>query len=1004
MIPTAIRYGESNTTPCPVCGSLTKGCSRLEDGLQLCRGNPVDAPLWQVTKPASPEGFICYRPATAKRPKAPREKSSIDWRARAEEFASKMRPAYRESLASRLCLPVDALDPAVWPLIGIAGAESGEMIWSFAESDALGRIVGVKRRFPDGTKKLEFMASHGLTIPANFDASDTSRPLLIVEGASDTIAGTFAGLSVVGRPSNTGGAEYLAELLKSVPPTRQVIIVGENDQKPNGDWPGREGAISVATRLAAVCARDIHWSIPIDGQKDLRAWLTTITAPEYIGRFDWPAAGEFAAGVFIQRSESITPPAPGTPEAKSLPVALPGEDPNPAKWDFEPENPQRLARAFLATLTPPDYPADAPPYIRYWRSEYHEYKNGVYETRDSDDFRASVGIWIEAELQRVFRLALFQWESSSSDTRGPRPTVIKGNRTLTSNTLASIENKCRVHFSISAPAWIDGVTGMPDPSNIVAVSNGLLDLTTGILHPLTPSYFNFSATPFKYLPDSPPPAQWITFLSALWEHSETRDNIKCLQEWFGYLLTPDTRQQKLLFILGPKRAGKGTIARILRGLVGDRSYTGPTLSSLAGEYGLWPLIGKSVAVISDARLSGRVDTQMVVERILSVTGEDTTTINRKNLSQLDAKLSARFVIMSNELPNLTDASGALASRMILLKLTRSYFGDEDTGLTDRLLTELPGILNWAIEGWHRLRARGRFVQPASGAESIEEMNEIGSPVATFIRERCIVAEGFRVPCKELYEKWKNWCDDNGRKEYSTSQIFSRNLKAAYPDVKTDRPRINGEPIRHYMGLRLISPFESILTDENSVDSDNGLSGNSLSDPQSDPQLIRSPIDPKSNDANADPHDPHSPEVKVLSGKGLLDTSDCDSDSEYVPQYSGSADHADHCGSPEPRLDHSPDTALYFSRKLNFEYLPSSQTLPVIDVCGVKFYRLTPETFLWVEQGLERLSKDDAEQARKDYRTLLDWVDSRFNEAETRRLSELRKDNPPMTLPTPPEMI
>jgi P4 family phage/plasmid primase-like protien len=1000
MIPTAIRYGESNTTPCPVCGSLTKGCSRLEDGLQLCRGNPVDAPLWQVTKPADANGFICYRPATAKRPKAPREKSSIDWRARAEEFASKMRPAYRETLAAKLLLPVDALNPAVWPLIGIAGAESGEMIWSFAESDALGRIVGVKRRFPTGEKKLEFMASHGLTIPANFDASDSSRPLLIVEGASDTIAGTYAGLSVVGRPSNTGGAEYLAELLKSVPATRQVIIVGENDQKPNGDWPGREGAISVATRLAAVCVRVIHWSLPPTSAKDVRAWLVASTIPGDTSH-TFPVAGQILAAHFLSAAEPISPPAPGSAEAKSLPVALPGEDPNPAKWDFEPENPQRLARAFLATLTPPDYPADAPPYIRYWRSEYHEYKNGVYQTRDSDDFRASVGDWIEEELQRVFRLALFQWESASADSRGPRPTVIKGNRTLTSNTLASIENKCRVHFSISAPAWIDGVTGKPDPSNIVAVSNGLLDLTTGILHPLTPSYFNFSATPFQYLPNSPPPAQWIAFLSALWEHSETRDNIKCLQEWFGYLLTPDTRQQKLLFILGPKRAGKGTIARILRGLVGDRSYTGPTLSSLAGEYGLWPLIGKSVAVISDARLSGRVDTQMVVERILSVTGEDTTTINRKNLSQLDAKLSARFVIMSNELPNLTDASGALASRMILLKLTRSYFGDEDTGLTDRLLTELPGILNWAIEGWHRLRARGRFVQPASGAESIEEMNEIGSPVATFIRERCIVAEGFRVPCKELYEKWKNWCDDNGRKEYSTSQIFSRNLKAAYPDVKTVKQRLNGDEIRHYSGLRLISPFESIHNDEKETQTP-------TTETQSETQLRRSQILPKSNGGITGDAETQSNSTPEIIKNNVLDTSECNNEKKILPFGEFTEPTASHCvsgsGSPEPRLEHSPDTALYFSRKLDFEYLPSSQTLPVIDLCGVNYYRLTPETFLWVEQGLERLSKDDAEQARKDYRALLDWVDSRFTEDEARRLSQLRKDNLPMTLPTPPEMI
>ena len=37
---------------------------------------------------------------------------------------------------------------------------------------------------------------------------------------------------------------------------------------------------------------------------------------------------------------------------------------------------------------------------------------------------------------------------------------------------------------------------------------------------------------------------------------------------FGYCLTGDTAQQKIFMIVGPRRSGKGTIARILRALVG----------------------------------------------------------------------------------------------------------------------------------------------------------------------------------------------------------------------------------------------------------------------------------------------------------------------------------------------------------------------------------------------------------------------------------------------------
>src|SRR5262249_20330824 len=112
----------------------------------------------------------------------------------------------------------------------------------------------------------------------------------------------------------------------------------------------------------------------------------------------------------------------------------------------------------------------------------------------------------------------------------------------------------------------------------------------------------------------------------LWKND--RPSIDLLQEWFGYCLTPDTRIQKMLMMIGPTRSGKGTIGRILRALVGPGNVAGPTLSSLGGTFGLQPLLGKSLSIISDARLSGRSDTAQVVERLLSLTGEDALTIDR----------------------------------------------------------------------------------------------------------------------------------------------------------------------------------------------------------------------------------------------------------------------------------------------------------------------------------------------------------------------------------------
>src|SRR5262249_29496160 len=150
--------------------------------------------------------------------------------------------------------------------------------------------------------------------------------------------------------------------------------------------------------------------------------------------------------------------------------------------------------------------------------------------------------------------------------------------------------------------------------------------------------------------------------------------------------------------------------------------------------GLAPLIGKPLAFITDARLGGRSDQAAITERLLSISGEDALTIDRKHIDAWTGRLPTRFTILTNELPRISDTSGALVGRFVMLVLVHSFYGREDPGLTARLLTELPGILNWALHGYRRLRQRGYFLQPASACEAIEQVEMLASPTKAFINE------------------------------------------------------------------------------------------------------------------------------------------------------------------------------------------------------------------------------------------------------------------------------
>ncbi|WP_174263772.1 phage/plasmid primase, P4 family [Hyphomicrobium sp. CS1BSMeth3] len=341
---------------------------------------------------------------------------------------------------------------------------------------------------------------------------------------------------------------------------------------------------------------------------------------------------------------------------------------------------------------------------------------------------------------------------------------------------------------------------MPPADEFLAVRNGLLHIPSETLHPATAGYFGLNVAGTAYDPEALEPQEWLRFLGQLW--GSDPQSIETLQEIFGYLISADTSQQKIPLIVGPKRSGKGTIARVLTALLGKDSVASPTLNSLDGDFGLASLIGKPVAIIGDARLSARANQAVIAERLLGISGEDTVQINRKYLPEWIGRLPTRFVLMTNELPRLADASGALASRFIVLTMAQSFYGKEDRGLYGRLSAELPGILNWAIEGFLRLRQRGYFQQPESARDAIDELEALGSPVAAFIKEKCTVGSGQTCQPERVFEAWKNWCANNGRREPGTVQSFGRDLRAAVPGLSVRRPRAGGSQQRMYEGISI----------------------------------------------------------------------------------------------------------------------------------------------------------------------------------------------------------
>jgi putative DNA primase/helicase len=379
----------------------------------------------------------------------------------------------------------------------------------------------------------------------------------------------------------------------------------------------------------------------------------------------------------------------------------------------------------------------------------------------------------------------------------PGPSVVSGVLDAV-QALTHLPNKANTR----PPVWLEGHgQDRPDPSKLVSLQNGIFHTEQNILLPHSLGFFTLNSLPFQYDPSATCPT-WEAFLADLW--SDDPESIECLQEMFGYILSGDSSQQKFFNIIGPRRSGKGTINKVLVSLLGQHNTVAPQLEELCDTFGLQPWLGKLLASFTDARAPER-NRGAVVSQLLRIVGGDTVTVNRKNKEAWSGYLPTRIVIYSNEALQLTENSNALTGRMIVLKMSNSFYGREDVTLSDKLAKELPGIFNWSIAGQQRRMAREgqRFQQPKTGRELLELMEELSNPIGSFVQDALVYDPIGHVNKDDVFTCWKKWALAKNIPP-GTDLAFKRRFLAATQDhrVVADRVRENGEQLNVYRGVVL----------------------------------------------------------------------------------------------------------------------------------------------------------------------------------------------------------
>ena len=673
-----------------------------------------------------------------------------------------------------------------------------------------GALVGLQVIQADGSRK--FLTG----TPAGGAYTTLGKPsrtgwVVICEGYATGVSIHLATGYCVVVAFSAGNLQAVATKIRAALPEAALVLAADDDFRTDGN-PGVTAARAAAEAVSGLLAlprwaddrgdgtdfNDLHVSEGLEAVRHCIDAAEPITPepPTPDGGGDTIEEDNAAS---VQPSEAPAAPVannPASPGAGLSPAVAGASLPDDERMIFS-STPMKTAELFHDTLPEGGR-------IIHWRGEFYSWDGTRYAIRDR--------VYIEQRLYHFMASCV----TIKENKHGDREIVGFNPKTNLVNDVAhALRAVC--YTDLPEPqVWIEQNDGDFPAHEIIAFRNGFLHWPTRTIMPATDRLFVTNALDFDYTPLASEPTEWLRFLHSLWP--DDTESIEALAEMFGYLLTDDTSQQKMFMLIGPPRCGKGTILRVLEALVGYHNRVSPSLASLGTQFGLQPLIGKRLAMISDARLSGRADQQPIVENLLRISGEDALSIDRKNIAAWTGKLPTRFVLASNELPAFSDASAALANRFLPFRFNQSFLGREDHGLTSRLLKELPGIVLWALDGLQRLQFRGYLQRPKSADEIAADLVDQTSPIRSFVEDYCLLGETYQCDRDDLFKAWRKWCEDQGRDHAGTKISFGRQLSAAFPGVRRAQPRASGTGsfgatassgtrLNLYTGLRLQHGWE-----------------------------------------------------------------------------------------------------------------------------------------------------------------------------------------------------
>jgi len=366
---------------------------------------------------------------------------------------------------------------------------------------------------------------------------------------------------------------------------------------------------------------------------------------------------------------------------------------------------------------------------------------------------------------------------------------------------------------------------LPKPSYLVSFKNGVLNVKTlAFERQHDCGIFYLNQIPHDYNPSTECP-NWIRWLGEVIQ----KEDIPFLQEWTGYQLYDSYPEPAFLVLTGTGQNGKSVYMDMLIEILGHKNISNISLVKLTYDAYAPAELYHRLANISDEIKHGVIGDAGVLKEAASGSYIHARQIYGKGF---DFKPYAKITYACNEPPEIKDQSEAIKFRLKVVEFpytfTKEPIGDQKAArerqeIMDELRTEIPGIVNWAMDGLRRLmKNKFKFSRSKSTEETWLFYQRRSNPVVCFIEECLEMTDDDTdwVSREGLWAAFKAWIEASKIKIKVSRNKFWRDLKEQ--GIEATRSR-DHDMKRVYLGMKCssvpIQPTIVLSTENNNIRED-----------------------------------------------------------------------------------------------------------------------------------------------------------------------------------------